>query len=318
MIDLDALGWDEDWATAAAAVGGVPGRVVRQDRGWVQVAGTAGESSARTRADRVGTPVVGDWVTVLDDEVASVLTRRNELRRADPRGEGVQILAANLDRVLVVLGCDRPIKDGRIQRAVIQAHDAGAEALVVLTKADVVDDPRGEAARVGDRHPGVDVVVVSAHTDMGIDDLRDRLTGELGVLVGESGAGKSSLLNALAGADLAGIGDVRVGDAKGRHTTTRRELHRLDGGGLVVDTPGVRAIGLYAEPDAVDAAFPDVAAATTGCRFSDCTHDHEPGCAVSAAVTSGALAAGRLEDYLTLRTEAEQSVLPDHERRRGR
>ncbi|MDZ7674241.1 MAG: ribosome small subunit-dependent GTPase A [Acidimicrobiales bacterium] len=318
MTALDALGWDEDWATAAATTDGVPARVVRQDRGWVQVAGADGESSARTRADRVGTPVVGDWVTVVDDEVATVLPRRNELRRADPRGEGVQVLAANLDRVLVVLGCDRPVKDGRIQRAVIQAHDAGAEPLVVLTKADVVDDPRREAALVAERHPGLDVVIVSAHTGMGIDELRDRVTGGLDVLVGESGAGKSSLLNAIADADLAGIGDVRAADAKGRHTTTRREMHRLDGGGLVVDTPGVRAIGLYAEPGAVDAAFPDVMAATSGCRFADCTHDHEPGCAVSAAVASGALAADRLDDYRALQAEAEQSLLPDHERRRRR
>lgn len=318
MTALEALGWDEGWATAAAGVTGAPGRVVRQDRGWVQVAGAGGTASARTRADRVGTPVVGDWVTVVDDEVATVLPRRNELRRADPRGEGVQVLAANLDHVLLVLGGDRPVKDGRIQRAAVQAHDAGAEPMVVLTKADLLEDPATAATELARRHPGIDVGAVSAHTGAGIHELRARLGGETVVLVGESGAGKSSLLNALAGTDVAGIGEVRSHDAKGRHTTTRRELHRLDGGGLVVDTPGVRVIGLHAAPGAVDAAFADVAALARDCRFGDCTHDHEPGCAVRAAVSSGALSPERLDDYCELRAEADHSMRPGYERRRRR
>lgn len=319
MTDLAVLGWDSGWADLARDVDGVPGRVVRQDRGWVQVARSATQvESFRTRADRVGTPVVGDWVTTVDDEVAAVLPRQNALRRADPVGEGAQVLAANLDHVLIVLGLDRPVKSGRIERAVIQAWDADAEPIVVLTKADLHDTPDAERQRVGGENPGVDVVVVSSHHGLGIDALRQRVGGRMVVLLGESGAGKSSLLNALADGSVAEIGDVRETDAKGRHTTTRRQLHLLTGGGLVVDTPGVRAIGLFADPEAVDAAFPDVVELSTQCRFNDCSHDQEPGCAVGAAVASGDLGVERLDAYRAMHAEAEWAQMPDHERRRRR
>ncbi len=317
-VPLAALGWDDDREDEVADLDGRPGRVIRQDRGWVQVATTGGVESARTRADRVGTPVVGDWVVLDDDEVARVLERRNALRRADPVGDGAQVLAANLDLVVLVLGLDRPRKDGRIQRALVQAADAEVDAITVLTKADLLDSP-AEADRTADdlaaRHPGLEIFAVSAVQDVGLDRLRDRMRGQMAVLVGESGAGKSSLLNALGGDTLAPVGDVRASDAKGRHTTTRRELHVLPGGGLVVDTPGVRALGIHAEPEAVDAAFSDISELSRSCRFGDCSHDREPGCAVHAAVDAGALRADRLDDYLALRAEAEWAMRPDHERR---
>ena len=321
MIALVELGWDDHWAeladdVLATVVDGFPGRVVRQDRGWVQVAAADGVRSARTRADRVGTPVVGDWVIVVDDEVADVLTRRNALRRADPVGEGEQVLAANLDRVLVVLGLDRPLKAGRVQRAVAQAWDADAEPIAVLTKADLVDDPVAVVAEVANEHPGLDVVAVSSRTGAGIDELRAAIAGGTVVLLGESGAGKSTLLNALGDDTLAETGEVRAHDAKGRHTTTRRELHLLAGGGLVVDTPGVRAIGLYAVPEAIDAAFRDIEDLTEQCRFTDCAHQYDDGCAVLAAVAAGELDAERLATYRDMQDEAEWAMLPDHERRR--
>ncbi len=315
------LGWDQSRQREVVALGatdGVPGRVVRQDRGWVQVARADGVHPARTRADRVGTPVVGDWVVVVDDEVAAVLERRGVLRRADPVGEGEQVLAANLDRVLVVLGLDRPVKAGRIQRAAAQAWDAGAEPTVVLTKADLVPDPEDRRAAVAAEHPGTEVVAVSARTGAGVAELAQALGGDTVVLLGESGAGKSSLLNALAGSEVALTGDVRAFDAKGRHTTTRRELHLLPGGGIVVDTPGIRAIGLWVDPEAIDAAFSDIDELSARCRFSDCTHDHEPGCAVLAAVEAGELSPQRLEAFGELHAEAEWARRPEHERRRKR
>lgn len=319
--DLVELGWDDARQAELDALGddtGIPGRVVRQDRGWVQVACADGVHAARTRADRVGTPVVGDWVLVVDDEVATVLERRAVLRRADPVGEGEQVLAANLDRVLIVAGLDRPVKAGRIQRAAAQAWDAGAEPTVVLTKADLVDDPAAEQAAVAAEHPGTEVVAVSARTGAGVEALARSLGGDTVVLLGESGAGKSSLLNALAGADVALTGDVRDFDAKGRHTTTRRELHLLPGGGIVVDTPGIRAIGLWVDPEAIDAAFSDIDELSARCRFSDCTHDHEPGCAVLAAVEAGELSGERLAAFGELHAEAEWARRPDHERRKRR
>lgn len=315
---LATLGWDDDRADELGRIdvaGGTPGRVVRQDRGWVQVATGGGVVSARTRADRVGTPVAGDWVVVVDDEVAAVLERRSALRRADPVGEGEQVLAANLDRVLVVAGLDRPVKAGRIQRAAAQAWDAGAEPTVVLTKADLLDDVAGTIARVAAEHPGTEVVAVSAVTGHGVTELAHALGHHTVVLLGESGAGKSSLLNALAGEEIALTGDVRETDAKGRHTTTRRELHLLPGGGIVVDTPGIRAIGLYADPEAIDAAFPDIEDLSEGCRFGNCTHDHEPGCAVLGAIDAGALPAIRLAAYRELHAEAQWAMRPDHERK---
>ena len=321
MIGLVELGWDDHWAELADDVlarlpEGTVGRVVRQDRGWVQVATAEGVGPFRTRADRVGTPVVGDWVVVVDDEVADVLARRNALRRADPVGEGEQVLAANLDRVLVVLGLDRPIKSGRVQRAVAQAWDADAEPIAVLTKADLVPDPDQAVTELAAEHPGLDVVAVSSHTGSGIEELRAHVGGGTVVLLGESGAGKSSLLNALGDDDLAETGDVRLSDAKGRHTTTRRELHLLPGGGLVVDSPGVRAIGLYAVPEAIDAAFRDIEDLAEQCRFADCGHGNEPGCAVQDAVRTGGLDPERLATHREMQAEAEWAMLPEHERRR--
>jgi ribosome biogenesis GTPase len=226
-------------------------------------------------------PIVGDWIVVLDDQVLEVLPRTSLLRRRDPMAEEEQPLVANSDLVLVVCGLDRPVKDGRITRSIALAWDADAIPLVVLTKADEADEVADTVASVEEGSPGVDVVAVSAITGQGMEDLRHHLQDKTSCLLGESGAGKSTLVNALVGEGSAGVGAVRKGDHKGRHTTTARTLHLLPDGGVLVDTPGMRELGLLDDAGGgLDASFPDVARLAEQCRFRDCAHEEEPGCAV--------------------------------------
>ena len=219
-----------------------------------------------------------------------------------------QPLVANLDAVLVLCGADRPIRAGRIQRFAALAWDAGAPPTVLITKADLADDIEVLIAEASAADPASEVMATSVVTGLGLDEVRARVAGKTVVLLGESGAGKSRLTNALAGADVATTGEVRSGDAKGRHTTTSRTLHLLPGGGLVIDTPGVRAVGLSADPDAVSDAFADIDELATECRFADCRHEGEPDCAVTAAVAAGTLPAERLASWLVLRREAESAA----------
>jgi ribosome biogenesis GTPase / thiamine phosphate phosphatase len=310
--DLAEFGWGPRWDALAAdgiAAGLEPGIVVRHDGTAVLVAGRDGV--AHTALAATSPPIaVGDRVLVGDGVVRHVLHRASLLQRRDPStGEG-QPIAANVDVVVVVCGLDRPIRSGRIERFVTLAWDAGAVPLVVCTKTDVAG-PEALAVAVDAAEgaaPGTTVLAVSALDGDGLDELRCELADRTAVFVGESGAGKSTLLNALAGVDLAATGGVRAGDAKGRHTTTARQLHVLDGF-RVIDTPGVREVGLWAGVDAVDATFDDVVELAAGCRFGDCAHDGEPGCAVAAAAAEGRLPAARLDSWHHLRKEAAASEL---------
>jgi ribosome biogenesis GTPase len=273
-------------------------------------------------------PAVGDWVVVEGGEVVDVLPRRSLLRRRAAHGEGEQALAANVDAVLLVCGLDRPVKDGRIQRGTAIAHDAGAEPVVVLTKADrpsVDVDAEQVAEELRRTHPGVAVVVTSVMEGRGVPELRDLVHDRTVTLLGESGAGKSSIVNALLDEDVAAIGDVRRGDAKGRHTTTSRELHLLPAGGVLIDTPGIRAVGLVTETEAVAETFAEVDELAEQCRFADCQHDGQPGCAIEMALESGELSTERVDAWRRLHAEAEAaSRRADtveqrrHERRFGR
>ena len=316
---LPELGWGDRWAAHLAGFGpGLrPARVVRRDRGWALVA-TGGDPVVKVPLNAVGDVATGDWVALDGDRIAAVLPRHGVLRRRGPEGTE-QLLAANVDIVLLVCGLDRPVKPGRINRGVVQAWDAGSAVLVVLTKADLCGDPGAAVAAILGQTPGVDVVGVSSRTGEGLDAVREALRGRTAVLLGESGAGKSTLLNSLAGEELAETREVRRGDAKGRHTTTRRELHVVGGLCLIIDTPGLRAFGIAAGAEAVDAAFADIEELAPGCRFRDCRHDTEPGCAVRGAVRSGAMDQGRLEQYRRLQREAASEALRanPHQRRRA-
>ena len=310
--DLAPYGWGPRWDALAAdgvAAGLEPGIVVRHDGPAVLVA-TGSAVAHAVLSGSTPAMAVGDRVLVGDGVVREVLHRSSLLQRRDPSTGDGQPIAANVDVVVVVCGLDRPVRAGRIERFVALAWDAGAVPLVVCTKADLApSDALAEAVAAAEHAaPATPVIAVSALAGFGLDELRAELADRTAVFVGESGAGKSTLLNALAGDDRAATGDVRAGDAKGRHTTTARELHVLDGF-RVIDTPGVREVGLWAGVDAVDAAFDDLVEFAADCRFRDCEHDGEPGCAVAVAVADGRLAATRLESWHHLRKEAAAAEL---------
>lgn len=308
---LHALGWSDEWgARAEAAIAELGrddlhlGRVVRHDGAAVVVATADGVEQRPVLASVEPSPAVGDWVLASDDAVYATLPRTGLLRRRDPMRDVEQPLVANVDAVLIVAGLDRPIRPGRVVRATAQTRDAGATPIMVLTKADVADDPKAAAGTLEGANPGVELVITSATTGEGVDVLRRMCAHRTVVLIGESGAGKSHLTNALIDDEVAVVGAVRVGDAKGRHTTTARELHRLPDGGVLIDTPGIRSVGLWTDLDSVAEAFDDIETLALDCRFSDCGHTGEPGCAVAAAIDAGDLHPARLEAWQELMAEA--------------
>jgi ribosome biogenesis GTPase len=316
---LAPYGWSPRWdALLAEHPGRSPGRVVRHDGAGLLVATPGGTVAVPLTRRLDPPPTVGDWIALDGEEPVAVLPRASLLTRGDAEGELGQALAANVDLVLLVCGLDRRVKTGRIQRAATLAWDAGATPVVVLTKSVLVPDAEEIAAEVAAASPGLDVLVTSAKEGEGLEPLRALVRDRTVTMIGESGAGKSSLLNALAGEDLAATQAVRRGDAKGRHTTTTRELYLLPSGGVLIDSPGIRSVGLWVDPDAIDATFADIDELAAACRFADCAHDTEPDCAVRAAVAAGALEQARLDAWRTLRREAEAAALraQPHELRR--
>lgn len=315
---LIPLGWTDRWAALLAehGAGAEPGRVLRHDGVAVQVRTPTGDGTVKLRRG-VEAITVGDWLALDGEQVLGLLPRASLLRRRAAGGDDQQLLAANLDLVLLVCGLDRPLAPGRIQRGEALAWDAGATPILVLTKADLAADLDAAVAEVREAHANIEVVVTSRTDGRGVAQLRERLVGRTSVLLGESGAGKSSLVNALLDRDAAVVGRVRKGDQKGRHTTTNRQLHLLPHGGVIIDSPGIREVGLAGDEESVDATFADVEDVATTCHFSDCTHAGEPGCAVALAVEAGELARSRVDAYLELRAEAAAAVrrADEHARR---
>ncbi|MET8149468.1 ribosome small subunit-dependent GTPase A [Actinoplanes sp. NPDC049668] len=321
MSDLSALGWSETLASAYRSFDrpdALPGRVLRADRGVCTVldqtgvtrASLAGSVLLAAAQDPANLPCAGDWVVLRHwpdrrTTCEVVLPRRTALirRTADKDASG-QVLAANMDTVAVVEPMLPAPDDARVERLLALAWESGAEPLVVLSKSDTAGDPRAIARQLSRLAPRVRVLPVSVHDGTGIPALKEYVApGRTLALLGRSGAGKSSLVNALAGADVMGVQEIRRADGKGRHTTAYRNLVLVPGGGAVLDTPGIRGVGLLDTAEGLDRAFADVAELAARCRFGDCRHDAEPGCAIVAALADGTLLPRRLESWRKLQRE---------------
>jgi ribosome biogenesis GTPase / thiamine phosphate phosphatase len=319
LRDMHEIGWDATRERGFAAWrerGMQPGRVAREDRGRYLLLVERGEVPAvpagRLRHRARGTdewPAVGDWVAAQVGAavaiVHEVLPRAGAFtRKAAGRGAAVQVIAANVDVALLVSGLDGDFNPRRIERYVTAAWESGAEPVIVLNKADLPGPLEERTAEAASTAPGVPVLALSALTGDGLEALGPWLRpGRTVALLGSSGAGKSTLANRLLGHERQVTAPVRADDSRGRHTTTTRELIMLPTGALLLDTPGLRELQPWADEAGLAGAFPDIAALAERCRFRDCGHDAEPGCAVRAAADSGQLAPERLESWRRLRDE---------------
>jgi ribosome biogenesis GTPase / thiamine phosphate phosphatase len=299
---LATLGWSDRVAalySEFAEPHDQPGRVVRVERGQSVVVGDDGLEVLSTSP--LSSPsAVGDWVVLRDGAITITLPRWSELTRQDPDGSGLQTLASNIDLVLIAAPADR-LNPTRVERELAVAWDSGARPIVVMTKADLAVPEAYEDLL--ERLAGVEVIATSADTGVGIEQIAASLRPDLsGVLLGPSGAGKSSLVNAVIGAEVLAVGEVRDIDRRGRHTTARRQLLSVPGGGVLIDTPGLRSLGLAGD-GGLQSVFPDIEALSAQCRFSDCRHEVEPDCAVMTAIRTGALDRNRLESFRKLHRE---------------
>ena len=315
MTDLKDYGYTE---TKAPPPGLIPGRVTEQHRDHYKVICSYGEVQAALKGSFIhgarvkdDLPCVGDYVHLLYNEsgpslIESLEPRRSKFSRSDFTGSGIghvkadreQVVAANFDYVFIVSSLNRDFNVNRIARYLTQAYESGAQPVVILTKADLTPDPDSFILDVEAAAPGVAVHAVSSRTGYGFDDLKKYLEpGKTMVFLGMSGVGKSSLLNALMGQNVMDVSAIRESDSRGRHTTTHRQLFKLPSGALVIDTPGMRELGLYGSEEALSLSFRTVEELFARCRFADCSHDSEPGCAVTAALADGTLSDELWERY---------------------
>jgi ribosome biogenesis GTPase / thiamine phosphate phosphatase len=319
---LEKYGWNDRFAAAfaeIAAAGRIPARVVLEHTHIYRVAIEDGETLARVSGrlrHRAGIrsefPAVGDWVALElvadgDARIHALLPRVSRFsRRAAGDATEEQVVAANIDVVFLVGGLDRDFNPRRLERYLVVAWESGATPVILLNKADLVDAPEQYADQVRAIAPGVDVHALSARDPQTLDVVRQYLSvGRTAALLGSSGVGKSTIVNRLVGFDLLRTQDVRLTDHRGRHTSTARQLVLLESGGILIDTPGMRELQLWESGDALGDTFADIVSTAASCRFRDCRHLQEPGCAVRAAVASGTVPAARLESFHKLAAERE-------------
>tara|TARA_Y100001970_G_C14218239_1_gene850962 strand:- start:406 stop:1389 length:984 start_codon:yes stop_codon:yes gene_type:complete len=292
------------------------GRIIRVDRGECDVVSKKGivrAVSDSNRSQRVVAPVTGDWVKLanipeIGTVIEEVLPRKNKLSRRDPSDERLeQVLVSNLDLVIIVHGIDRPLPPGRIERLLTLAWSSQSQVIVVLTKVRERDELLDETMRIIKAiAPEVATLTVDSSntSDSGLEEIKQMLKrGYTAALIGESGAGKSSLANALLGGEILETGEVRSGDKRGRHTTVTREMLLCPDGGLLVDTPGLRSVGIWDAKESLEKVFADLEKRSKDCRFSDCMHDSEPDCAVIEDVLRGVVDERRLTRYKALLKE---------------
>ncbi|MCE8523161.1 ribosome small subunit-dependent GTPase A [Ruegeria pomeroyi] len=306
-LTLPDLGWSSFFAAQAAAHSGcTPYRLTAIHRSTLTGLSPEGECTLMTPPDQsTGTFAVGDWV-LADPEhrIRHLLDRRSLLkRRAAGTGAEAQLIAANVDVLFITSSCNADFNLPRLERYLALAHQAGCYPVVVLTKADTCTDPRAFVARAEALAPFLTVLAVDARDPTDLDQVLSWCpSGQTGALVGSSGVGKTTLMNGLTGTQEVTAG-IRENDAKGRHTTTARALRRMVNGGWLVDTPGMRALRLLDAGDGIDEVFQDLSDLAASCRFSDCGHDSEPGCAIQAAIAAGTLEPARLDRWRKLRRE---------------
>jgi ribosome biogenesis GTPase / thiamine phosphate phosphatase len=323
---LDRYGFDSffrDRFAPFAEQGLTAGRVTAEVGPLFRVMTEKGERTAEVSGrlrhaaqEKADLPAVGDWVALRADwgapraSIFAVMPRRTAFsRKARGAAAAPQVVAANVDSAFLITGLDLDFNIRRIERAVMLARESGAEPVIVLSKADLCDDPAARMDAASSVAPGIPVVAVSAKAATGLADLEPWLRpGKTVVLVGSSGTGKSTLVNTLLGEDRQLIRAVREHDHRGKHTTTRRELLMLPSGALLIDTPGIRELGLWGSQEALSEAFSDIDLLALSCAFSDCTHGSEPRCAVRDALVSGGLDQDRFNSYMKLRSELSSSA----------
>ncbi len=332
--DLDSLGWTkrlDRWVGASEP--DAKGRIARTTRGFSLVF-TGGDavlaSSSSVRSSAGLAPATGDFVTIVDDpddgpSIDRIAKRRTALtRRAPGRVPEPQVLAANIDDVFVMHGLDRPLNLRRLERQLVIAWQSGARPFVLLTKADEVGHHEEAVESIQRVAPGVETLAISTLTGRNIDRVRSRFTAARTVaLIGLSGIGKSTLVNELSGGAVQRTGEVRAADRRGRHTTVTRDLIPLPGGGIVIDTPGIREVGLWQASEGLAKTFPEIAAVAEACKYADCQHQGEPGCEVRVGRLDGHIAERRLDHWRELQAELDlqNSQLEEFARRsesRGR
>lgn len=320
MPTLEEFGWSTEWATAfegAREKDTCPARVTAVHASMYEIMSTEGPRDAALAGKlryknlySAKNPSVGDWVAAYPNPlgawtIVGVLKRKTCLQRQEAGGIAAQVIGANIDKALLIQAVDRDYNIARLDRYMAVVRDAGIVPVVVLTKADKLSEAElvAKVGEVKSSFPGVLVVPISSLTGYGISDLRDLLApGQTHVAIGSSGVGKSTLLNLLAGDKVMPTQEVRADDQRGRHTTTHRQMFRLPCGALFIDTPGMREMGLFSF-EGVDEAFLDIAEIARECKFRNCTHHKEPGCAVRKALRSGQLSQGRWESYIKLQNE---------------